>query len=123
MSESYTLRICPKAREEAIVRGGGYRFTVLTDSLIRMEYQAEGRFTDGATQTVVCRDFPVPEYRVMDQGGFTVLDDSNTALITDDQWIEQLAEASFDLYFFGYGHFSFSAELLEIAAELCRIGN
>ena len=69
MSENYTLRIRPKAREEAVVKGGSYRFTVLTDSLIRMEYQAEGRFTDGATQTVICRDFPVPKYRVTDRDG------------------------------------------------------
>ena len=29
-----------------------------------MEYQPEGQFTDGATQTVICRDFPVPSFRI-----------------------------------------------------------
>lgn len=159
MSERYTLHLCPSAREGAAVRGDCYRFTVLTDRLIRLEYQADGNFMDEATQTVICRDFPVPEYRVMEKdglleiatdqlhlyynkkpfspegltiqlregfhihgsnwsfgdeikdlkgtartldgadgavelgsgllsrGGFTVLDDSRTAIITDDQWI------------------------------------
>ena len=176
MPENYVLHMRPKARAQAVVKGGSYRFTVLTDALIRLEYQSEGRFTDEATQTVICRDFPVPEYRVMEKdelleivtdklhlyydkkafspqglsiqlkggfhvygsnwsfgdkirdlkgtartlddvdgavelgsgllsrGGFTVLDDSRTALITDDQWIEPRRNDCIDLYFFGYGH-------------------
>lgn len=153
-----------------------YRFTVLTDSLIRMEYQADGKFVDGPTQTVVCREFEPCEYRVIDKedsyeiitdklhlyydkkpfspeglsiqlkegfhvygsvwnygdeindlrgtartldgangaielesgilsrDGFTVLDDSNSAQMTLDLWIEPKKVASIDLYFFGYGH-------------------
>lgn len=69
MSERYTLHLSPRARETAVVTGDCYRFTILTDSLIRLEYQAEGHFTDEATQTVICRDFPVPEYRVMERDG------------------------------------------------------
>lgn len=176
MTDNYSLHIRPKARDNAVVMGECYRFTVLTDSLIRMEYQAEGRFTDEATQTVICRDFPVPEYRVMEKNGnleivtdklhlyynkkafspegltvqlkegfhiydstwsfgdkindlkgtartldgidgdvelesgllsrngFTVLDDSCSALMTADQWIEPRKCDCVDLYFFGYGH-------------------
>ena len=176
MPENYALHMCPEARTQAVVEGGSYRFTVLTDALIRLEYQPEGRFTDEATQTVICRDFPVPEYRVIEKdglleivtdklhlyydkkafspqgltiqlkegfhvygsnwsfgdeikdlkgtartldgvdgaveldhgllsrGGFTVLDDSRTALITDDQWIRPRQNDCIDLYFFGYGH-------------------
>lgn len=176
MSNNYTLPLRPLALPGAVVRGDTWRFTILTDSLVRMEYQSQGRFTDTATQTVLCRDFPVPEYRVMEtegqleivteklhlyydkkpfsaqglkvqlrtsyhiygsnwhfgdtindlkgtartldnvdgatelesgllsRGGFTVLDDSHTALLLEDQSVEPRTDVCQDLYFFGYGH-------------------
>lgn len=36
--------------------------------------------------------------------GFTVMDDSKTAFITEDQWATAKDRESVDLYFFGYGH-------------------
>lgn len=159
-----------------MVAGEKYRFTVLTDSLIRIEYQEEGRFVEEPTQTVLCRDFPAVSYRVIDQPGsleivteklhlyydkkpftreglrielkqgfhvygsvwnygdaiddlkgtartldnadgpvelesgilsrygITVLDDSHSAFITEDQWAAPKDRESIDLYFFGYGH-------------------
>lgn len=176
MHKKYMLQMNPVARKEAIVEGKQYRFTILTDCLIRMEYQETGEFVDEPTQTVICRDFPVPEYRVMEEedsleivtsklhlyydkkifsgeglaiqlkegfhvygsvwnygdttndlkgtartldnvdgaielekglmsrDGFSVLDDSNTAFITQEQWIMAKPMKSTDLYFFGYGH-------------------
>ena len=42
-----------------------YRFfTVLTPSMIRMEYSEKGVFVDKKTQMVVNRTFDVPEYTV-----------------------------------------------------------
>lgn len=176
MPDNYTLQLRPEARADAVITGDCYRFTVLTESLIRMEYQPEGQFTDGATQTVICRDFPVPSFRIaegeerleiitedlhlfynkksfspeglsvrlkksfhvhgsvwrygdtvedlkgtartldgvngktalesglLSRGGYTVLDDSGTALVADSQWIEPRKHKGIDLYFFGYGH-------------------
>ena len=176
MEARYALSMKPTANRGAVVIGDRYRFTVLTDSLIRLEYQEEGRFVDAATQTVICRDFPEVEYRVIDKdnsleivtdklhlyyskkpfsregltielkegfhvygsawrygdpiedlkgtartldgidgavelepgllsrAGFTVLDDSNSALIGDDLWPVAKDGQSIDLYFFGYGH-------------------
>lgn len=175
-SKNYVLNMKPIANTEAMVVGDTYRFTVLTDCLIRMEYQADGKFNDEPTQTVICREFPVVNYRVMDKedsleivtdklhlyydkkpfskeglsvqlqegfhvygsvwsygdvlndlkgtartldnvngatplesglmsrDGFTVVDDSKTALIKEDGWIEPRTEENIDLYFFGYGH-------------------
>lgn len=175
-TKKYELDMKPAAGEKAMVTGGKYRFTILTECLIRMEYQEEGRFVDEPTQTVICREFPVPEYRVIEKAdaleivteklhlyydkkpfskeglsvqlkegfhvygsvwnygdeindlkgtartldgadgavelesgllsrdGFTVLDDSKTAFITEDQWVAAKDRESIDLYFFGYGH-------------------
>lgn len=67
METKYALSMKPIARADAMVTGDRYRFTVLTDSLIRLEYQPVGRFVDEATQTVICREFPAVKYRVIDR--------------------------------------------------------
>jgi alpha-glucosidase (family GH31 glycosyl hydrolase) len=46
------------------VEGPGFRITVLTSRLLRLERQAENRFTDEQTQLVLGRRFPVPEFAV-----------------------------------------------------------
>lgn len=41
-----------------VVKGSNYRITILTDRLLRLEYQQDGRFEDRLTKTVVSRNFP-----------------------------------------------------------------
>ena len=166
----------PLAHPEAVVQGPDYRFTILTDRLLRMEYQPEGQFTQEATQCVICREFPCPEYRVretdtsleiitkdlhlyynkqpfspeglriqlvssygvygsvwncgddlldlkgtartldradgavelehglMSKEGFSVLDDSSSAVFDQEGYLHPRAVPEQDLYFFGYGH-------------------
>src|SRR3546814_20749670 len=53
----------------AIVRDGAARFTVLTPTLIRLEYADDERFEDGATQTVMSPELPVPAFRTPSQNG------------------------------------------------------
>ncbi len=174
--KAYYMETKPAAAKEAVVQGEKYRFTVLTDRLIRLEYQEEGKFTDTPTQKVVCRNFPVPKFRVMEdenhleiatehvhlyydkkefskeglflqlregyavygsvwyygdetkdllgtartldnadgavelehgllsRDGFTILDDSASALMQEDGWVAPKTVQGVDLYFFGYGH-------------------
>ncbi|MCM8709843.1 glycoside hydrolase family 31 protein [Clostridium sp. SYSU_GA19001] len=66
ISEKYKILLQPIAHEEAIVKGDKYRFTVLTSRMIRVEYDEEGIFENNATQSVINRNFPVPEYRLID---------------------------------------------------------
>ena len=54
----------PKSKKEAIIQGDKWRFTILTDALIRIEYSEDGTFEDRATQVVIDRDFDVPEYTI-----------------------------------------------------------
>lgn len=55
------------------ISGENYRFTVITNKMIRMEYQADGQFEDGTTQAVVDRDFGDPTFQLTkDQDGFAV---------------------------------------------------
>ncbi|ANS75714.1 alpha-xylosidase [Paenibacillus yonginensis] len=67
LPEHLRLEAQPSADQGAVVAGEHYRFTVLTPQLIRMEYNENGRFEDRATQTVVNRLYPVPEFQVIDQ--------------------------------------------------------
>jgi alpha-glucosidase (family GH31 glycosyl hydrolase) len=48
----------------AVVQGPGYRFTVLTSRLVRMEHSPTDSFVDGPTQLVQCRSFDTPEFTV-----------------------------------------------------------
>lgn len=53
-----------KSKDKAIIRGANYRFTILTERLIRLEYSNNGVFNDYATQLVTFRDFDVVDYDV-----------------------------------------------------------
>ncbi len=67
MDELLKLFSNPRCHEEGIVQGDKYRFSVLTDRMIRMEYSEEGIFEDRSTQSVINRSFPVPSFEVIDQ--------------------------------------------------------
>ena len=64
IDSKYIYKTTPQCRPEAVVAGDKYRFTVLTDRLIRMEYSESGVFEDRATHTVINRELAVPELRV-----------------------------------------------------------
>lgn len=69
----------PVADQKAIVVSGNARFTVLTDRLIRMEWDAAGKFEDNATLAIVNRNLPVPKFSVTDNGtGITIKTDALT---------------------------------------------
>lgn len=57
-----------KHRAGACVVHGPCRFTLLTERILRLEYDPEGVFEDRPSQTVLCRNLPVPDYTVRDSG-------------------------------------------------------
>ena len=59
-----------KAKKENMVIGNTYRFTVLTERLIRMEYSPKGIFYDQPSQLVLFRDFSHPEFTVRQDDQF-----------------------------------------------------
>lgn len=65
-NKRYQLDAHPAAHPEAIVVRGHARFTVLTDQMIRIEYDPRNKFENRATQTVLNRDFEVPEFEVIE---------------------------------------------------------
>lgn len=69
MFDNGIFDIRPLATPQAVVRGPQYRFTVLTDRLIRMEWEENGQFEDRPTKMAICRKFPVPEFTVRESEG------------------------------------------------------
>jgi len=59
-----------KANPNAIVKGKNYRFTILSERLIRIEYSSSGVFVDTPTQLALCRNFSVPKFEVNQDSRF-----------------------------------------------------
>ena len=102
MPDLKKIHTSPLCRKEAVVKGDCYRFTVLTPSLIRMEYSENGEFEDRATQTVINRDFEVPEYTVTDKDDMLVI---KTECIKIRYTKEKFSPNSLNAHFTGHlGH-------------------
>lgn len=54
------------ANPKSIIKGEKYRFTILTERLIRLEYSENGIFEDRATEHVFNRRLDVPKFQVME---------------------------------------------------------
>jgi alpha-glucosidase (family GH31 glycosyl hydrolase) len=63
----------PKPPRTATVTDGLARFQVLSPTLIRLEYAADGRFEDRPTFNAVARHLPVPAYTTTITGGTRVI--------------------------------------------------
>jgi len=59
-----------KAREDAIVQGNTYRITVLTERLLRLEYNASGQFYDAPSQFAINRNLEKPEAEIRQDDKF-----------------------------------------------------
>lgn len=64
MDKHLRIETHPVACAGNIVQGVRYRITVLTPRLLRLEYSPDGQFEDGATQTVLNRDFPETTFQI-----------------------------------------------------------
>lgn len=65
-----------KTRDENVIQGNNYRFSVITNKLIRLEYSESGIFEDRSTQTILNRDLESVE--------FNILEDKHTLEILTD---------------------------------------
>lgn len=80
------VQCLPAARPDAIVaeEGEKWRITVLSESLVRVEWSEDGVFEDKPTQTVVCRDFgSTPRFDVRREGDRVVVETRTFRLTYD----------------------------------------
>lgn len=65
MATKHTFKTTPLANPSSIICGPNYRFTVLTNRLLRYEWGPDGTFEDRASTFAINRSFPVPYFRVL----------------------------------------------------------
>jgi alpha-glucosidase len=70
----------PVADPRAVVISDQARFTVLTPQLIRMEWDADGKFEDHASLIFINRLMPVPPFKQSVQNGWLVIDTGKLTL-------------------------------------------
>jgi len=73
----------PVADPDCVLTGEGYRITVLTDGLVRLEYSASGEFEDRASQAVVDRAFPRAEFDVVESDDRLTIHTARLLLLYD----------------------------------------
>ena len=56
------------SKPESVVKGDHFRFTILTERLIRLEYDLNSNFNDYATELVTFRNFDNVKYNVKEEG-------------------------------------------------------
>ncbi len=79
-SNRYEYKTTPTAKNECIIKGDKYRFTVLTSRLIRAEYSETGFFEDRPTQTVINRNFPLVKFKVEEDDNSLIINTDNITL-------------------------------------------
>lgn len=65
MREIHKISARPQCLPDNVVQDQHYRITVLTQELIRLEYDPQGVFEDRATQVVLNRDFEETSFRLI----------------------------------------------------------
>ena len=83
LREQFQLYFVPQAQEEAAVRGANYRFIVLTERLVRLEYDPRGEFEDRPSQIFWYRDQSVPEFTVEKKPERVILETKYLKVIYD----------------------------------------
>ena len=74
----------PVAADAAIVKGEKFRITILTPSLVRLEYSESGIFMDEPTQVVLNRSFDPPAFITAERNGFIFIE-TDSMLIKYDK--------------------------------------
>ena len=99
INKRYRYETHPVCNPKAVVQGEKYRFTVLTPSIIRMEYNENGVFEDRATQVIINRNLEVPEFTVKRDGDMLKIFTEHIELTYHTQ--HPFCEASLTARFYG----------------------
>ena len=81
----YNFQTNGTSNEKSTIKGDKYRITVLTPSLVRLEYNENGDFEDRATQSVINRSFSVPRFTVKKNGESLVVETEALILTYDEK--------------------------------------
>ena len=85
MKSCYITHTHPQALAENCIVGPHYRITLLTDKLVRFEYNAQNKFEDRPTQIVMNRDFPAVSYTVEHTADGLVVRTNRLRIVYDEK--------------------------------------
>ena len=71
--ETFGWKSDSKTPDEYIITRGRVRFSIITDRLLRVEIDKKGNYTDEPTQSIICRNFAKPEYKVVSDGDVLII--------------------------------------------------
>jgi hypothetical protein len=77
LDKRFQIKTKSKADKKAIIKGENFRISILTNGLIRLEYDKDGKFEDRPTQIVWNRNFEKANYKVVE-------DKENLEVITEN---------------------------------------
>ncbi len=71
--KTFSWRSDSKTDDKFVYIKNNVRFSVLTSRLLRVEYDKKGLFTDEPTQSIICRNFDKPEFKVVEDGDKVII--------------------------------------------------
>lgn len=74
MSVEYNKNFISVSNSKAIFLGKKYRITILSDVLLRLEYDESGKFNDYKTLNVINRNFPLPKFDIKEENDKLIIE-------------------------------------------------
>ena len=71
--DTFSWNTDSKTPEEFTLIRKNVRFSLITDRLLRVEVDKKGAFTDEPTQSVICRNFAKPEFKIVEDGDTVII--------------------------------------------------
>lgn len=62
-----------KTPDEFIIIRNKVRLSIITDRLLRVEIDKKGNFTDEPTQSIICRNFATPQFKIVEDGDTLII--------------------------------------------------
>ena len=71
--DTFSWNTDSKTPEEFTVTKNRVRLSVITDRLLRVEIDKKGEYTDEPTQSIICRNFAKPQFKVVEDGNILII--------------------------------------------------
>ncbi len=71
--DTFSWNTDSKTPEEFTVIRNRVRLSVITDRLLRVEIDKKGEYTDEPTQSIICRNFAKPQFKIVEDGSILII--------------------------------------------------
>ena len=71
--DTFSWKSDSKTPAEFTIIKNRVRLSLITDRLLRVEIDKKGNYTDEPTQSIICRNFAKPEYKIVPDGDVLII--------------------------------------------------